>query len=510
MDFWMLCAVILWYLFLRTVFFKQKSVSASIFPFFILLGYFQLFFCVFQLGGWLKSFTPLYPVSGTFDNSSELCLFLTCILPVACMEGLNADDSNRKGIFVRVLCLLYILCWLLVTLMLGSRTSLLSGIIGMGVFTGFRSGFWKYLSQKLTTSAKKIFFFIGGLFLLLGILLLLSQFKKDSANGRLLIWKVSLNGICENPFVGQGFNAFQAKYGYFQALYFQQYPNDESGKVLASDMTVGMNDYIEIVFNYGLTGLVLYFLFWFLLFKQIKYESIMRDQLLLVSVSILIIFLVSSGFYFTGRMLPFTLIAFFCAAYISSKSTVFKYLNIKQIKLIASIVFLICCSVIFLTIFKVNHYFKWGLAYQHSQYGYTVESVSGYEDLYPNMKHNGLFLYLYAKSLYENRDYHKCLDCLEKAKHMICSSNFYILFGDVDFQTGDYENAKRHYVYASQIVPNRFIPLYKLFQLYIHTGQKEEALQMAQIIVKKPIKIDSPEIKMIVSNCKKYMQEYKN
>lgn len=509
MDFWILCTVTMWYFFLRIIFFRQKNIRTYIFPFFILMGYFQLLFCVLQLSGSVSSFSPLFPVSGTFDNSSELCIFLTCILPVACIEGLNADDSRFKGVFVRIVCLFYILCWLFSVFMLGSRTSLLSGIIGMGIFTGFKSGFWGYLGKKLTTPMKKIIFFVGSVIILIGILFLLSQFKKESADGRLLIWKVSMTGIYESPIIGHGFNAFQAKYGHFQAQYFRQHPDNESETTLANNMMVGMSDYVEIVFNYGLTGLLLYCLFWLLLFQRIKYESVMQDQILLVSIIVIAVFLVSSGFYFTGRMLPVTTIAFFFTAYVSSKSSIFKCLNIKRIKMIVLVGLLICCFAVFVIIRQVNHYSKWKLANQYSQYGYIAESVSEYENLYSDMKHNGLFLYLYAKVLYENKEYMKCLECLKKAEALICSSNFYTLFGDSCFQLGKYDPAKQFYEYASQIVPNRFTPLYKLFQLYIYTEQREEALLVAQTIIKKPIKIDSIEIQKIISDCKEYLQEYK-
>jgi len=69
----------------------------------------------------------------------------------------------------------------------------------MGIFTGFKSGFVKYIKQKLTTPLRKTLLFMGGIFILIGILFSLSQFKKESAQGRLLIWKVSMDGIFTNP-----------------------------------------------------------------------------------------------------------------------------------------------------------------------------------------------------------------------------------------------------------------------------------------------------------------------
>jgi O-antigen ligase len=45
--------------------------------------------------------------------------------------------------------------------------------------------------------------------------------KKDSTNGRLLIWKVSSEMIKDKPVLGHGINTFQAKYMDYQSQYFE-------------------------------------------------------------------------------------------------------------------------------------------------------------------------------------------------------------------------------------------------------------------------------------------------
>lgn len=48
------------------------------------------------------------------------------------------------------------------------------------------------------------------------------QLKVDSANGRLLIWKVSVMAIVEKPFLGHGTGNFASAYGMAQEKYFSQ------------------------------------------------------------------------------------------------------------------------------------------------------------------------------------------------------------------------------------------------------------------------------------------------
>ena len=61
----------------------------------------------------------------------------------------------------------------------------------------------------------------------------------------------------------------------------------------------------------------------------------------------------------------------------------------------------------------------------------------------------------------------------------------------------DYHLAEKCYLLASQMCPNRFIPLYELVNIYDSTGRSDKALKLAKIIVNKPVKIPSGVIAAI-------------
>jgi hypothetical protein len=60
-----------------------------------------------------------------------------------------------------------------------------------------------------------------------------------------------------------------------------------------------------------------------------------------------------------------------------------------------------------------------------------------------------------------------------------------------------YKEAEDCLLLASNMIPNRFIPLYRLAKLYELTKQTYKAKLIAKEILFKPIKIISPEITMI-------------
>lgn len=60
-----------------------------------------------------------------------------------------------------------------------------------------------------------------------------------------------------------------------------------------------------------------------------------------------------------------------------------------------------------------------------------------------------------------------------------------------------YKEAEKCLKLASEMIPNRFIPLYRLAKLYEETNQTQKARIIAKQLIGKPIKIMSIEIMTI-------------
>jgi tetratricopeptide (TPR) repeat protein len=75
-------------------------------------------------------------------------------------------------------------------------------------------------------------------------------------------------------------------------------------------------------------------------------------------------------------------------------------------------------------------------------------------------------------------------------------------------EMGDYEKAEKMYISASQIVPNRHYPLYLLMNLYEESGQTKKAKAIADVLLKKPVKIPSTAIRKMQEEAKKFQMEH--
>jgi O-antigen ligase len=83
----------------------------------------------------------------------------------------------------------------------------------------------------------------------------LYHFKKDSADGRLLLWTVSTKMILEKPLTGFGVDGFKKNYLLYQGEYFKNNP-DSPYADLADNATSPFNEWLKIGVEQGIIGLL--------------------------------------------------------------------------------------------------------------------------------------------------------------------------------------------------------------------------------------------------------------
>lgn len=191
-----------------------------------------------QLLGWITNVFYGYSVTGSFSNPAPL----GCLLCLGLIVTLYEILQNPKR-WVYFICFVFLLCCISLT---NSRAAWLSAIIGCSYLLS------TYHSRN-DSSNKKIQRIIGGGILFLILVGLLYVIRKDSANGRLLIWRISANLILEKPCLGHGPGSFQSLYPYKQAEYFNANP-DSSFAYLADDISCPFNEWLSILVQLGLWG----------------------------------------------------------------------------------------------------------------------------------------------------------------------------------------------------------------------------------------------------------------
>ncbi len=106
-------------------------------------------------------------------------------------------------------------------------------------------------------------------------------------------------------------------------------------------------------------------------------------------------------------------------------------------------------------------------------------------------------MYNYAAELNVIGHYDESLKIAHECERLWTDYDLNLLIADNYQRIKQYEEAERHYKKASLMCPVRFVPLYRLYQLYKITGDQENELIMANKILTKPVKVMSPTIQKI-------------
>jgi len=98
----------------------------------------------------------------------------------------------------------------------------------------------------------------------------LYHLKKGSADGRLLVWKVSIEMIKDKPAFGHGYEGFKKHYMDYQSKYFHYNPESKEAMV-AGDTNYAFNELIQLTVENGIIGILPFFaIIFFLLFGNVK------------------------------------------------------------------------------------------------------------------------------------------------------------------------------------------------------------------------------------------------
>ena len=129
-------------------------------------------------------------------------------------------------------------------------------------------------------------------------------------------------------------------------------------------------------------------------------------------------------------------------------------------------------------------------------------AIETYEELYPALKREGMFLQQYGKALSLNGDHKKSVDILNQATAYGSDIYLYATLGDNYKALGQKEKAAAAYQKAIDMAPHKFFAPYLLATLHFETGDTARARQIAKKLLKKPVKVHSTAIDEIKQEMK--------
>lgn len=444
-----------------------------------------------QYFGIMPSYHRAFPITGSFENPAGFAAVQAAMFPFV----FNRCFAKDNGRFMIVFCAIVSSLCAASVILAGSRTGFLAicaSVVVVLIFTDSVASFLKTHRWMWPL-----------LFLMmLSSIILLYYIKKDSADGRVFIWNRCFELIKERPLFGYGVYGFQGNYMIAQANYFRSHP-DSGYVMLADNITHPFNEYLKLTVNYGLIGLfvALTILIW------IVYRLFQSDmQTKVLGLSFVSSIFVTCQFSYPFMYKAVYLLAFIAIipAFVDAESEI----NIpRHVKIIVSSLLV---GALVLSFRAMYYEMKWTEIAKRSMQGRAERMLPYYKVTNNVLGKNPLFLYNYAAELDAAQHYEESLDVLTECSKSWNEYNVQILYTDIYFRLGQMDNALKACEEAYYMVPSRFAPLYRKMLIHVACNDMSNAIDMANTILDKPIKIQSEELNNIISVAEGIISQYED
>jgi hypothetical protein len=332
-------------------------------------------------------------------------------------------------------------------------------------------------------------------------------FKKDSADGRMLIWRCSWEMIKDKPLFGHGSGGFKANYMNCQAKFFEEHP-DSRYTMLADNVNRPFNEYILLLVNYGFAGFIIFFaVCWFLRksFFRCRHENTVR-----LAGGCLLSIAVFAFFSYPLRY-PFVWIMMILSAVVIVYKARYP---IKVSRAVAYTLMILMVPLIILSGLATYKHMTAEILWRKTAYqslaGKTEQMLPVYKRLHQLLAKNELFLYNYAAELNVAERYSKSLQIAYECERFWADYDLQMLIADNYEQQQQYKEAEQYYENAAAMCPVKFMPLYRLAKLYVEAGREDEALALANTILAKRVKVPSPTVSMIRNEMRQMAKDIKD
>lgn len=345
------------------------------------------------------------------------------------------------------------------------------------------------------------------------IILLMTAFagmyllKKDSADGRLLIWKMSLHAVVKHP-LGVGLGNFASTYGDTQAAYFTGNDASETEKYVAGNPEYGFNEFLQIAVESGILSVCLFIGLLIVAFRKLakaKNRGIMGSLLSLC---------IFACFSYPFSVLPFPVFLVLLLAASAAKQggkDVHKVEQIKKVRLLsrfshitlASLCLIFVMSCLWKQYPVYRAYKQWGSHRVYFSSGMDKQTAQQYALVYPFLNDQIQFLFEYAQSLSKSGQPAESNKVLQRAVQISCDPMLYNIMGKNYQAMKEYDQAEDCLIKSTQIVPHRIYPWYLLMKVYDEMGLSEKACEIASIVETKEPKVQSQAIREMREEARK-------
>ena len=458
-----------------------------------------------QIAGIYPSNHSLFVLTGTFYNPGPYSGYLAAVLPIALYRMLIFNGKKDRLSVVQYyfsMCVLLLICCVLPAGM--SRAAWFASLISCGYVV------LRFYHVKVKSFVSEHRYAVLGVLIVCALFASGAYFmKRDSADGRLLIWKLTSQVIAGNPWGDGNGRTFSAIYGDAQERYFADCEYSESEAWVAGTPDFAFNEYLQIAVEYGIWVSVLFITVVFvLLWIAEKRKSFTGMGGCLVSLMV-----------FACFSYPLHIPAIVSLWLLTVTVLCGEGLAMIKRKLNAMLV-LLPLVVTGLTA-SMNMYGKYSertravsewmpvrVLYHSGAFNAAAEE---YGKLYDKMSWHKDFCFEYGRALYKAGSYGKAEEVLLKAMTVSGDPMILNILGRNAQASGEYEKAEMYLLRSTRRLPERVYPHYLLVKLYLEPEyfDRIKLIKEAGYVLYTEPKVNSTAIREMRQEVKKILEANK-
>ena len=458
----------------------------------ILAGAIETVWGLCQVYGYTASNHSLYALTGSFYNPGPYSGFVAMCFPVCLHEWLKRGKG--VGGYIALGVLLLMLCVLPAGM---SRSAWIAAAVA-SAYIG-----WMHYRTQISAWIRK------HKVLTMGVVIAMSfafcgayQLKKDSADGRLLMWKVAVQAIQEKPLTGYGWDYVAGAYGAAQERYFSKGDYTEQEEHVAGSPEYVFNEYFQTAMAWGVPVLCVILL---LVIVAMTGHHVSGNYGLFGSMLSLAVFSFSSY--------PFQFPLFVAAFGLLVLTGLSGWLRFFPIALLFPVGLCWCAGIyggyMYFTHVQEREAVKnrWQRVRMFYHSGAYTEAVESYKPFYEKMGWNARYLFELGHACHKAGKHEESNRYLKEALKVSGDPMILNIMGKNCQVEKRYQEAEHYLLRSVNRLPGRIYPYYLLFKLYDEMPEgkyvQERKEWAARMVLEKEPKVQSTAIREMREEVKK-------
>ena len=413
-----------------------------------------------QIAGIYPSNHSLFVLTGTFYNPGPYSGYLAAVLPIALHRMLVSNGKKDRLSVVQYyfsMCVLLLICCVLPAGM--SRAAWFASLISCGYVV------LRVYRVKVKSFVSKHRYAVSGV-LIVGALLASSAYfmKRDSADGRLLIWKVTAQAIVSSPWGEENGRTFSAIYGDAQERYFTNCEYSESEAWVAGTPDFAFNEFLQIAVEHGIWVSVLFVTVLLVLLK------IAGSRKHLVGMGgCLVSLMIFACFSYPLHIPAIVSVWLLTLMVLCGEGLIMIKRKRNAVAVLLPVVVAgLTASVNMYGIYseRTRAVREWMPVRVLNHSGAFNAAAEEYGKLYDKMSWNKDFCFEYGRALYKVGSYDKAEEVLLKAMAVSGDPMILNMLGRNAQENGEYKKAEKYLLRSTHRLPERIYPHYLLVKLY--------------------------------------------